>query len=49
MSEGCFVWAAPTQLRGGHYSKNDDNSLRGANTDGVSNPARVLPRDVGHD
>jgi hypothetical protein len=32
MSEGCFVWATPTQLRGGHYSINADNSLRGANT-----------------
>jgi hypothetical protein len=32
ISEGCFLWATPTQLRGGPYSINDDNSLRGANT-----------------
>jgi hypothetical protein len=32
LSEGCFLWAAPTQLRGRPYSINADNSLRGANT-----------------
>jgi hypothetical protein len=32
-------------LRGGPYLKNEDNSLRGANTVGVSNPARVLLRE----
>jgi hypothetical protein len=45
MSEGWFVWAAPTLLRGGPYLKNEDNSFRGANTVGVSNPARVLLRE----
>jgi hypothetical protein len=45
MSEGWFVWAAPTLLNGGPYSKNDDNSLRGANNVGVLNPARVLSRE----
>jgi hypothetical protein len=32
ISEDCFVWAAPTLLRGGPYLINADNSLRGANT-----------------
>jgi hypothetical protein len=32
ISEDCFVWAAPTLLRGGPYSINADNRLRGANT-----------------
>jgi hypothetical protein len=45
MSEGWFVWAAPSLLRGKPYSKNADNSLRGANNVGVLNPARVLSRE----
>jgi hypothetical protein len=31
-SPGCIVWGAPTALRGGPYSINADNSLRGANS-----------------
>jgi hypothetical protein len=49
ISEGCFVWAAPTLLRGGPYLKMEDNSLRGANTVEVSNPACGKAREVWHD
>jgi hypothetical protein len=44
ISEGCFVWAA-TLLRGGPYSKNEYNSLRGAKYRWGSNPARIKARE----
>jgi hypothetical protein len=44
-SPGWFVWAAPTLLRGGPYLINEENSLRGANNDVDSNPARVKSRE----
>jgi hypothetical protein len=43
-----FVWAAPPLLRGGHYLINEENTLRGANTVRVSNPARVKANKAWH-
>jgi hypothetical protein len=48
ISPGCFVWGTPTLLRGRPYLKNEENTLRGANTVVDSNPARVKARDEVH-
>jgi hypothetical protein len=48
-SPDSFVWATPTLLRSEPNLFNEENSLRGANTVGVSNPARVKAREVWHD
>jgi hypothetical protein len=45
ISKSCFVWDAPTLLRGGPYLKIEENSFRGANTVVDSNPARVKARE----
>jgi hypothetical protein len=49
ISESCFVWVAPTLLRGRAYLKLEENSLRGANTSEKKvvdlNPARVKARE----
>jgi hypothetical protein len=48
-SHESFVWAAPPLLRGGQYLINEENTLRGANTVRVLNPARVKAREAWHD
>jgi hypothetical protein len=45
MSKSCFVWVAPTLLRGRTYLKIEENSLRGANTVVDLNPACVKAQE----
>jgi hypothetical protein len=45
ISKSCFVWAAPTLLRGGPYLKNEENSLNIRERCRNSNPASVKARE----
>jgi hypothetical protein len=49
ISEECFVWAAPTLLRGGPYLKNEEQHFERSREVRILNPARVKARGVWHD
>jgi hypothetical protein len=49
ISESCFVWVAPTLLRGGPYLKIEEQPFSTFTRGADSNLARVLAREVWHD